>query len=63
MPPNFSRAQPPNDGSSSLMKKPRYLTTGLSLRVPGSTLTSVLCATGTSAHQYQGETPILAEMS
>jgi hypothetical protein len=41
---------------------PRYFTTGLSAtRVRAGTKSRFAGVTGTSAHQYQGETPICSE--
>jgi len=64
IPPNLALAQFPNDGHSSLMKIPRYSTFGSpSVYIPGLIYTFSCWITGTSAHQYQGETPICLESS
>jgi hypothetical protein len=63
-PPNFSRAHGPKAGSSSLMKMPRYFTFGGPCTyVPAFTNNASCFCGGTSAHQYQGETPICSDSS
>ncbi len=64
MPPNFSCAQPESAGASSLRKMPRYFTVGpSSTSRTGRTWTVSRCTVGTSAHQYQGDTPICSDSS
>lgn len=59
----FLEAHGFNPQSSSLMKIPRYLTEGaLDENVYTSKLKDFFFTTGTSAHQYQGETPMASEI-
>jgi hypothetical protein len=63
-PPKRVRVKPESAGASSLMKKPRYLTFGVPAEyAPGSTYSAACFCGGTSAHQYQGDTPICSDRS